>query len=229
MSLIAKVGCMRRGLDAAGEQARQTLGAVEINDLWARDCDHATGRTLILYMLNGRRFMISDPGANTTFTRQDISTSMHGAVATARLMHVSGYALITPERRMATLQLMRQAKTAGATVAVDLSPHNLHQLVDAPGLLEDLRGTVDWLLGEATTARGILGSAAIEDTHCDVGDLASALARWAPSVAVFENPGAAVVQDRGQRDSWRYDYEPGPASRGQSARAQAALLAAHMT
>lgn len=222
---IATVGVDATGRrDPAGVEAAHVAARSRIRTLWAIDHEQGTGRTFIVYGAAGQRLMISDPAANRRFSTKQISSEMREAVEEAGLVYISGYALTTEPRRSATLELMRQAKSAGAVVAVDLAPHTIYQIVDARLLLKSLKGLADWLIASSSTARGIVGHS--DDTS--VVAVASELALWSPTVAVFETPGEALVMSGGASRLWHCDYQDGQASRGHSARAQASLLAEYL-
>lgn len=225
VSSIAMVGGDTGGPDISAREALKVAEQARVTTLWRLAPHEKTGRTNIVYGQGGQRLMVSDPGANKSFTLEHISDAMLQIVGEARLVHVSGYAFLTPPRRLATLELMRCAKAGGAIVAVDLVPHTLHKIVDSGELFADFQGTADWLLVSLPTAKGMTGSA--DDTATRL--VVERMAGWAPALAVFEEPGKAIISGPGGCSMWCCDYSSGIASRGHSARAQAMLLAEYLT
>lgn len=228
---LGRVGGQEDDLDADAQYVLRKARATNVEPIWTRDSLAATGRCIILYLPQGRRIMVSDAGANASFSAADITERMRTIVTAASLVHVSGYALISKTRRAATLQLMRAGKAAGATIAVDLAPHDLHLLTDGDTLLAELHGSCDWLIASQITARGLLASQK-SDTEpgraLSLDAVVAGLARWSDSVAVFDHPGRARVYSGSGYSSYECHYESGSASRGQSARAQATLLARYL-
>jgi sugar/nucleoside kinase (ribokinase family) len=185
----------------------------------AFDPDHGTGRAMITYLPGDIRFMVSDRGANAAFDQCDLTGAMLEAAATARLLYVSGYSLIEPARRAAVGRLIDAARTGGATVALDVVPHEFDAFMPRAAI-EDLLAAVDWILLEVPTGRRLAGL----PPGATLDDVLAALLDHTPSVALFPHPSRAVIGHRGARCERSFDYTPGAASRGQSARAQAELL-----
>jgi sugar/nucleoside kinase (ribokinase family) len=221
---IATVGGANGRMDVPGQQALTSAHASGVNALWNVDPDGRTGRALIIFGADHRRIMISDPGANNSLSTSSVSAAMKTAIQEAALLHVSGYALLSQARRLATIDLMRLAKTSHTVVAVDLVPHGIYELVDVRLLLNDLEEMADWLFGGLTTIRRLL---ALPDSE-NPRHVAQALSSIAPSAALFIEPGYALVWRNERQSEWRFGYTAGLESRGQSARAQAALLADYL-
>lgn len=207
VTLLGKVG-----RDQAGADVARYLAAHGVRALLAHDDHRPTGRSLIVYFSEDRRFMVSDAGANTTLCEADLTEAMRAATTGAALLHVSGYLLVQDERRAVVLDLMAAARDAGATVALDLVPHDLDRFVDTATVLPKVLATVDWLLSAESTARRVLG----EETLAQLTETRS--------VAIYPHPSRAVVWHAGERHERSFDYHPGGRSRGQSAQSQARLL-----
>jgi sugar/nucleoside kinase (ribokinase family) len=178
---------------------------------------------MITYLPHDRRFMISDPGANAAFEISDIDDRMWQAVRRAGLVHVSGYMFVQPARRLATLELVEAARSAGATIAIDVVPHDIDRHVT----LAELRAVLaaaDWIMTAEVTARRLFDA----DRALPEDALLADLSNLASTVALFHSPGKATVLHSGERREHELLYTPGPRSRGQSARAQAHLLAGYL-
>jgi len=205
--------------DPAGAAALAAMRAGGVNASLAVDPTAPTGRAMITYLPRDRRLMISDAGANARFAAGDLTPAMVEAVAGARLLYVSGYALVTPTRREAVCRLITGARAAGAAVALDVVPHDFDGSMDA-GVVEDVLRSVDWILIAASTARRLVGAI----TGTSEAEVIASLLRRARSVAIFHHPSTATVVHQGTHHEHRFEYDAGAASRGQSARAQAELL-----
>lgn len=224
VTVIGKVGggaCAT--FDPAGAAASEALSEAGIEALLVRDGDVPTGRAIVVYLPGDRRLMLYDPGANATFEAGDIDDHIWNAVARPGLLHVSGYALVRPARRAATQALVQAARAAGATVAIDLVPHEIDRFV-SPAALHETLTSADWLLSADTTARRLLGTG----PAADPGEVLAGLTALADSVALFQHPSRATVVHGPARRQHRVEYVPGSPSRGQSARSQAYLLAQYL-
>jgi sugar/nucleoside kinase (ribokinase family) len=220
VTVIGKVGGLTGAqLDAEGTAALEAMTTAGIDPALAFDPDHRTGRAMITYFPGDVRFMVSDPGANATFRSSDLTAAMLAAAATARLFYVSGYALIEAARREAIRPLIAAARVGGATIALDVVPHDFEMFMPR-SVVEDMLATVDWILLAASTGRRLARTPATA-TEDDV--LVALLARTR-SVALFHHPSVATIAHDGERHDRTYAYAPGAASRGQSARAHAELL-----
>jgi sugar/nucleoside kinase (ribokinase family) len=159
------------------------------------------------------------------FEPAEITLEMRAAVRAADLVHVAGYVLLQPSRREAVLGLMQEAQVAGAAVALDLVPHDLFRYLDGAELLSSLRPLVTWLVVELGTAQGVLGHERTTPDRPEAVEKAmEALVLKFPSVVLYLGSWRALVQDRGERWEETFDYAPGAASRGHTARSQARLL-----
>jgi sugar/nucleoside kinase (ribokinase family) len=222
--VIGKIGSREDGsLDLAGTAAVDALIEAGIEPLLAHDRKVGTGRSMICYLPNDHRLMVSDAGANATFSIDDIDHLMLSAVTRPGLVHVSGYALVQQSRRKATQKLIMAAQSAGATVAIDIVPHDIDRFV-SPTAIREVLTSADWIITAKSTARRLLGA----DPVAEEETLLNGLATLANSIALFPHPSEAVVAK--ERKRWRHkiDYVPGASSRGQSARAQASLLSYYL-
>lgn len=223
VAVIGKAGGRAGALDVPGAAAVSAMREAGVKPLLALDGNAATGRAMITYLPHDRRFMISDPGANAAFETGDIDTCMWQAARQRGLIHVSGYALLQPARRQATLKLVEAARSAGATVAIDVVPHDIDRYVT----LAEMRAALaraDWIMTAEVTARRLLDP----DRALPEDALLADLTELASSVALFRSPGKATVLHGGERREHELPYTPGPRSRGQSARAQARMLARYL-
>lgn len=82
----------------------------------AADPDLGTGTLVTLLSPDGERSFFTDRGANQALCRADLPDSL---LDDATLLHLSGYALVSPGPRAAVLELMATAKRRGIPVTVD--------------------------------------------------------------------------------------------------------------
>ncbi len=226
VTVIGKVGSgdHEYQFDFAGAMARNTLINAGIEALFAIDKTDGTGQAIIVYLPNDHRFMVSDVGANGTFGSDDIRAPMLEAVTRGGgLVHVSGHALVQQGRRAAIQELVKSATLAGATIAVDIVPHDIDRFV-RPAEIHETLSCADWIFCAESTARRMLEVSATAGRQEVIGRLAT----FANSVAVFSHPGQATVARGEAQRLHNFDYIPGASSRGQSAHSQASLLAHYL-
>jgi sugar/nucleoside kinase (ribokinase family) len=229
VGLIAKLGGTLRGQgnlvpDEDAARVLSYLGREGVTPHFAFDPALGTGRAILVYIPGDRRLMISDPRANTSLSVSDLTDGMRDAARTADLLHVSGYALLQPNRRATCVELMREARERGhALVALDLVPHDIDRHCDAQSLLLDLRGLVDVLFVELPTAFRILnGRTYLPELLPSEDKLVEQLIGVAPTIVLQAHPSLSKIFGRDRRDV-QHEYRPGLSSRGQSARAQASI------
>lgn len=216
ITVIGKVGGQG---DAAALQAIELLKNHGVRAAFAVDPLMATGCAMITYLPDNRRFMISDTGANGSLALQDLTPAMTDAARRAELVYVSGYMLVQPARRAATMSLLRTAREHGAEVAVDLVPHELDRYVEPSIILDEVLGMSTWFFAAEVTARRLLSC-----PDFTTAELLDNLCGGTRNGAVFPHPSAALIR-AGDREVWRtFDYHAGVRSRGQSAFAHARIL-----
>jgi sugar/nucleoside kinase (ribokinase family) len=211
--------------DLPGNLAIEYLQQHGVHPLLVTDPESETGRIIIIFLPNDRRLMLSDRLANTLFTSSDISPEMKLAVRNADLVHVSGYTFLQESRRVAMLELMRYAREGSGKIALDFVPHDLYKYISFAQLCSDVGGLVDWIIVEIPTAHQLVGLGRLKQISPDViNHIQLLLTSTFPSIALFLNPGYAIIIDENERLEYKFKYQPGITSRGQSARAQAELL-----
>jgi len=211
--------------DPPGDLVIEYLKQHDVHPLLAIDPRSKTGQTVIIFLPGDRRLMLSDPQANTLLSSADLSLEMKSAVRQADLVHVSGYALLQKNRRTAILELMRCAKEGAAKVALDIVPHDIYKFLSFDQLCSDMATLTDWVIVDISTAHQLVGLGQLEQISASLVDqILGILTVIYPSVSLHLNPGHAIVVDEGEYLEYRAEYQPGVASRGQSARAQAELL-----
>jgi sugar/nucleoside kinase (ribokinase family) len=223
VTVVGKIGGCDGAPDVPGASALNAMRDAGVEPLLAVGDNAATGRAMITYLPHDRRFMISDPGANAAFESKDINDCMLQAVTGAGLVHVSGYTLVQPARRSAIFKLIEAARSAGATIALDVVPHDIDRYV-TPAEMRAALARADWIMTAEVTARRLFDP----DRALPEDALLMDLSRLASTVALFRSPDKATVLHGCERREHELPYTPGPRSRGQSARAQAHLLARYL-
>ncbi len=82
--------------------------------------DERTGTVLVIVNEGGQRTMFSFRGAGTQLRHEEIDRDF---ITAARVLHVSGYALMHSPQREAALKAMEYAEQANVAVSLDPSPH----------------------------------------------------------------------------------------------------------
>jgi sugar/nucleoside kinase (ribokinase family) len=224
VKVVGKVGSTRSGeLDIAGSVASAILQQAGVEPVLAHDENVGTGQAIISYLPGDHRYMVSDPGANASFSVADITCGMRQAVTRGGLVYVSGYALVHPPRRQATVELIQSAAQTGATVALDLVPHDLDRFVN-PASIRSVLKHVDWIFSAEITARRLLGVGPVAPAQAILAELRTLVG----TVALFSHPSQATVASGDTERRHEFDYVSGASSRGQSARSHAQLLARYL-
>jgi sugar/nucleoside kinase (ribokinase family) len=130
----------RVGDDSAGRQVRAELSAAGVRCALAMDPNAATCCVVILVGPDGQRTMLPDHGAGALLRPEDLPSDL---IAESQHLHLSGYVVLNPRSRDASLAMLAAARAAGLTTSVD--PQSAALLNDPAGFLEWIRG-VDLLL-----------------------------------------------------------------------------------
>jgi sugar/nucleoside kinase (ribokinase family) len=211
--------------DLPGEMVMEFLQRHDIQPLLAVDPDSETGRIVIIFLPNDRRLMLSDRLANALFSPADITSDMNAAVRQADLIHISGYTFLQENRRVAVIELIQSAKKGNAKVVLDVVPHNIYKTISFEQMCSYVEGLVDWIIVEIPTAHQLVDLGQLKDVSPELIDyIQGVLQSRFPSVALYLNPGHAIVTDKKERLEYTFDYQPGITSRGHSAETQAKLL-----
>lgn len=110
VSFVAKVG--ERDRVTCGEKLRRQ----GVTPRLAGDPDLPTGSLVAILDPDGERSFYTDRGANETLSADDLPANLLDDVT---LLHISGYALFSPQPRQAIGRLMQLAKERRITVTID--------------------------------------------------------------------------------------------------------------
>jgi ribokinase len=150
------VGCV--GDDAFGRFLVEDFKreGVDISQLQI-DREVMTGLAFVLVSRRGERTMFGYRGANVRLSAERLDLDY---IRGAKVLHVSGYALLEDPQRRAALAAMREAKEAGAFVSLDVS---IPAARGARALLSSLK-LVDLLFLNEREAASLVGARRAEDS-----------------------------------------------------------------
>ena len=188
VSLIGKVGSDPRDatkVDCAGQKILSELMRAGIVVSLSMDAQIATGLTMITYLSDGRRLLVSDPGADDRFSLQDITEEMELSVKHSDILFVSGYALLKPERASAAMRLMDRAKQNGRLVVVDIVPHSIFRMIDG-ATFRDMTRQADLVISEIGTANRLF-----DDRQTGLSSVSETASR------ILKHYGAVILQLEG--------------------------------
>jgi len=225
-AVIGAIGAVLTGEpDLDGQFLAQEAMALDIRLLVALSRTSPTGRVIAVYSASGERLMVSDRGANGELGPGDLTAEMFQAARRAAAVHISGYTLLQAARREAVRALASAAKQAGALVALDYAPHDLHRHLATSDLVDWAIPFVDCAFVELPLASRLAGDRASDTGEVDVASVLTWWGRRFEHAVLHLGPERAVVRSAGRDRTVRTTYLPGAPSRGQSARVQVRILA----
>jgi sugar/nucleoside kinase (ribokinase family) len=129
VDFVGRVGAA----DKEGESRRFARAGVDAH--LAGDAARQTGRLIALVDPSGERSFLTDRAANEALEASDIPDAL---IASAALIHLSGYSFFAPSPRAAVVDLMRRA--AGKPIGVDPASAEFLREVGAANFLAWTRG-----------------------------------------------------------------------------------------
>lgn len=132
--VLAKLGAGvkmigRVGADAWADLARRALDESGVDvSLVQRDEQAATGMFVIPITPDGERTMFGHRGANARTRREDVDAAVLDG---ARILHVSGYALLESPQRETAMQMIELAEQRGVPVSLDVGVLPASSMPDA--------------------------------------------------------------------------------------------------
>ncbi len=107
----------RAGRDDPGREAREALVRCKVETrLIEEDPDEPTGLVFVIITSDGERTMFSRRGANRRLSGRRLSPESFRGCS---ILHISGYALMSPEGRLAVWKAVELAKAAGLRITCD--------------------------------------------------------------------------------------------------------------
>jgi ribokinase len=206
----------RVGQDALAEHALSDLRQVGVDlSLVQRDADTQTGLIFAAVTPEGERTFFSCRGANANTT---LDGDGEARIREARLLHVSGYALVENPQRAAALQAIAVAHRSSVAVSVDLGVEvkttpreGIVEALSRASMLFPNLAVAQWLIGEEgarESVEGLLGlgpelvGLKLREEGCLVGSAEEILAVPALEVEPVDDTGAGDSFDAGLILGW---------------------------
>src|SRR6266702_633385 len=111
---VAFVG--RRGADIAGRNRDMELMGYGVDARLVMDPERPTGTCVVMVTHKGDHTMLSDPGANSALSPDDLPKDLF---TPGSHLHISGYTLLNEGSRPAAITAMNYARQADMTISVD--------------------------------------------------------------------------------------------------------------
>jgi sugar/nucleoside kinase (ribokinase family) len=192
---VAFVG--RRGADIAGRNRDMELMGYGVDARLVMDPDRPTGTCVVMVTHKGDKTMLSDPGANSALSPDDLPQDLF---MPGNHLHVSGYTLLNEGSRPAALAAFSLAQHAGMSVSVDGASAAPLERIGAEPFLHMTSGPTTLLFVNADQARVLTGR--------DQADQAArVLTAWYPQVVIKLGSEGALFYANGRPESCRV---PGP-------------------
>jgi sugar/nucleoside kinase (ribokinase family) len=182
---VAFIG--RRGADIAGRNRDMELMGYGVDARLVMDPERPTGTCVVMVTHKGERTMLSDPGANSALSPDDLPRDLF--IPGAHL-HVSGYTLLSEGSRSAALAALDFSRQVGMTASVDAASPAPLERVGAEPFLELSNGAV-LLFVNMAQAKVLTGR---EDPEA----AARVLTAWYPQVVVKLGADGALFFSNGR-------------------------------
>jgi sugar/nucleoside kinase (ribokinase family) len=148
--VLAAVGADPDGRpDAGAGQLESELRSIGVSARLKFITGSTTGVVIISNFSKDSRLLIANPGANLHLTKQMIDEEDRFYILGCDIVLFSGYFLLDNNRTELILSLMRECKSAGVLVALDLVPHRLETRTES---LDQCLAMTDAIISEAGTA-----------------------------------------------------------------------------
>jgi sugar/nucleoside kinase (ribokinase family) len=168
---VAFVG--RRGADIAGRNRDMELMGYGVDARLVMDPERPTGTCVVMVTHKGEHTMLSDPGANSALSPEDLPRDLFAA---GNHMHVSGYTLLSEGARPAALAAIQYSIRAGMSVSVDAASAAPLERAGAEPFLELSNGASLLFVNEAESQ--------VLTGRDDAEQAARVLTAWYPQVVV---------------------------------------------
>jgi sugar/nucleoside kinase (ribokinase family) len=192
---VAFVG--RRGADIAGRNRDMELMGYGVDARLVMDPERQTGSCVVMVTHKGDRTMLSDPGANSALSPDDLPKDLF---TPGSHLHISGYTLLNEGSREAALAAFGHAQRAGMTVSVDGASAAPLERAGAEPFLQLSNGAT-LLLVNADQAMLITGRDEPEQA-------ARVLNAWYPQVVVKLGADGALFYANGRPEPFRVTGPP---------------------
>lgn len=181
VSLIFKLGFSTPDQpDVIGERILDFLKAQGITPIFCGSTAMTTGTTLIIYMGDKTRFVVSSNKTERTFADNEITTDMLNAVEKSDIIYVSGYSLIGEVQLRTTLKLLDHAKYHQKLTVLDVLPHKIYQHFSQEDFVT-YTSKIDVVLSEFNTFKRLFASSLTKEEFT-YSEMASYLSNFYPSI-----------------------------------------------
>jgi sugar/nucleoside kinase (ribokinase family) len=194
-SEVAFVG--RRGADIAGRNRDMELMGYGVDARLVMDPERPTGTCVVMVTHKGDHTMMSDPGANSALSPDDLPQDLF---VPGSHLHVSGYTLLNERSRNAALAAFDLGRRAGMSISVDGASAAPLERVGAEPFLQLTNGAT-LLFVNGAQARVITG-------RDDPEQAARVLNAWYPQVVLKLGPNGAQFYANGRPDPVRVPPPP---------------------
>jgi sugar/nucleoside kinase (ribokinase family) len=192
---VAFVG--RRGADIAGRNRDMELMGYGVDARLVMDPERPTGTCVVMVTHKGDKTMLSDPGANSALSPDDLPQDLF---MPGSHLHVSGYTLLNDGSRDAALAAFSHAQHAGMSVSVDGASAAPLERIGAEPFLHMTCGPTTLLFVNSDQARVLTGRDQPEQA-------ARVLTAWYPQVVMKLGSEGALLHANGRPEPFR---APGP-------------------
>ena len=192
---VAFIG--RRGADIAGRNRDMELMGYGVDARLVMDPERPTGTCVVMVTHRGDHTMLSDPGANAALSPEDLPKDLF---TPGCHLHISGYTLLNPGSRPATLAAIAMARRAGMTISVDGASSAPLERAGAEPFLQMTNGAA-LLFVNADQGRVLTGRTEPEQA-------ARVLNAWYPHVVMKLGPEGSLFYANGRPDPVRVPAPP---------------------
>ena len=192
---VAFVG--RRGADIAGRNRDMELMGYGVDARLVMDPERPTGTCVVMVTHKGDHTMLSDPGANSALSPDDLPKDLFTA---GSHLHISGYTLLNEGSREAALAAFAHAQRAGMTVSVDAASRAPVERAGAEPFLQMSNGASLLFVNAA--------EAAVLTGREDPEQAARVLNAWYPQVVLKMDVDGALLYSGGRPDPIRAPAQP---------------------
>src|SRR6202012_1005803 len=182
---VAFVG--RRGADIAGRNRDMELMGYGVDARLVMDPERPTGTCVVMVTHKGENTMLSDPGANSALSPDDLPRDLFAA---GNHMHVSGYTLLSEGARPAALAAIQYSIRAGMSVSVDAASSAPRGRAGAEPFLELSNGATLLFVNEAESQ--------VLTGRDDAEQAARVLTSWYPQVVIKMGADGALFYANGR-------------------------------
>src|SRR6201995_4606888 len=182
---VAFIG--RRGADIPGRNRDMELMGYGVDARLVMAPERPTGTCVVMVTHKGENTMLSDPGANSALSPDDLPRDLF---AGGNHMHVSGYTLLSEGARPAALAAIQYSIRAGMPVSVDAASAAPLERAGAEPFLELSNGATLLFVNEAESQ--------VLTGRDDAEQAARGLTAWYPQVVIKMGAAGALFYANGR-------------------------------